>query len=59
MPPALAAKVVTEPELGSILITAFETWAKLEQAWREAVYRQNVRWAELERSAGGMPEERQ
>ena len=48
-----------DPDTLKDLITAFETWAKLEQAWREAVYRQNVRWAELERSAGGMPEERQ
>jgi outer membrane protein TolC len=48
-----------DPDTLKDLITAFETWAKLEQAWREAVYRQNVRWAELERCTGGMPEERQ
>lgn len=44
-----------DPDTLKDLITAFEAWARLEQSYYEAIYDFNVRFAELEKKAGGIP----
>ncbi|MFA6108169.1 MAG: TolC family protein [Candidatus Latescibacterota bacterium] len=43
-----------DPDTLKDLVTAFETWARLEQAFHEAVYHRNLKLAELEKTAGGV-----
>lgn len=43
-----------DPDTLKDLITAFESWARLEQAFHEAVYNRNLKLAELQKAAGGI-----
>ena len=44
-----------DPDELKELVTAFESWAKLEQSYYEAIYEFNISLAELEKTIGGIP----